>query len=72
MAPKLRIVPLGGLGEIGKNMTCVEYGSDMVIIDAGMGFPDQDMYGVDVVYPDITYLRANREKIRGLILTHGH
>lgn len=72
MAPKLKIVPLGGLGEIGKNLTCVEYGSDLVIIDAGMGFPDEDMYGVDVVYPDITYLRANREKIRGLLLTHGH
>ena len=72
MVPKLKIIPLGGLGEIGKNLTVVECGSDIIIIDCGMGFPEEDMYGVDVVYPDISYLKSNREKIRGLILTHGH
>lgn len=72
MTPKLKIIPLGGLGEIGKNMTVVEFGSDIVIIDAGVGFPDESMYGVDCVLQDITYLKSNRNKIRGLILTHGH
>ena len=72
MVPKIRIIPLGGLGEIGKNMTVVEYMNDIIIIDAGMGFPDESMYGVDVVYPDISYLKANASKVRGLILTHGH
>ena len=72
MIPKLKIIPLGGLGEIGKNMTVFEYGNDIIIVDCGMGFPDESMYGIDVVYPDISYLKLNREKIRGLILTHGH
>lgn len=72
MISKLKIIPLGGLGEIGKNMTAYECGSDIIIVDAGMGFPDEDMYGIDIVLPDITYLKANAEKIRGLILTHGH
>ena len=72
MVPKLKIIPLGGLSEIGKNMTVIEYGNDIIVIDCGMGFPDESMYGIDVVYPDISYLRANAEKIRGLILTHGH
>ena len=72
MVPKIRIIPLGGLGEIGKNMTVVEYMNDIIVIDAGMGFPDESMYGVDVVYPDISYLKANASKVRGLILTHGH
>ena len=72
MVPKLKIIPLGGLGEIGKNMTVFEYGNDIIIVDAGMGFPRESMYGVDVVYPDISYLKANAEKVRGLILTHGH
>lgn len=72
MIPKLKVIPLGGLGEIGKNMTVLEYGNDIIIIDCGMGFPDETMYGIDVVYPDISYLRLNKEKIRGLILTHGH
>ena len=72
MKPKLKIIPLGGLGEIGKNMTVFEFGNDIVIIDAGMGFPDEYMYGIDVVLQDISYLKTNREKIRGLILTHGH
>lgn len=72
MVSKLKIIPLGGLGEIGKNMTAIEYGSDIIIIDCGMGFPDEDMYGIDIVLPDITYLKNNASRIRGLILTHGH
>ena len=72
MISKLKIIPLGGLGEIGKNMTAFEYGNDIIVVDCGMGFPDEDMYGVDVVLPDITYLRNNAARVRGLILTHGH
>ena len=72
MTSKLRIIPLGGLGEIGKNMTVIEFGSDLLLIDCGMGFPDEDMYGIDVVLPDITYLRNNASRIRGMIITHGH
>ena len=69
---KLRIVSLGGLGEIGKNMTVIEYGDDMVVIDCGMGFPDKDMLGVDLVMPDVSYLVKNADKIRGVLITHGH
>ncbi len=72
MTPKLKIIPLGGLGEIGKNMTVVEFGNDLIVIDCGMGFPDEDMYGIDVVLPDITYLRNNASRIRAMIITHGH
>lgn len=72
MVSKLKIIPIGGLGEIGKNMTAYEYGSDIIVVDCGMGFPDEDMYGIDIVLPDISYLRTNAEKIRGIILTHGH
>lgn len=72
MISKLRIIPLGGLGEIGKNMTAIEYGSDIIIVDCGMGFPDEDMYGIDIVLPDISYLKNNASRIRGIILTHGH
>ena len=72
MAEKLKIISLGGLNEIGKNMTVYEYGNDMIVVDAGMGFPDDDMYGIDVVIPDFTYLIKNREKIRGIFITHGH
>ena len=72
MVSKLKIIPLGGLGEIGKNMTAYEFGGDIIVVDCGMGFPDEDMYGVDIVLPDISYLKANAEKIRGMILTHGH
>ena len=71
-AGKLKIIPLGGLGEIGKNLTVIEYENDMIIIDCGLGFPDEDMPGVDLVIPDFTYLMNNREKIRGVLLTHGH
>lgn len=72
MAEKLKIIPLGGLNEIGKNMTVYEYGSDIIIVDVGMGFPDDEMYGIDVVIPDFTYLIQNRDRIRGIFITHGH
>ena len=70
--PPLRIIPLGGLGEIGKNLTVYEYGQDIVIVDCGLGFPDEELYGVDVVIPDVTYLRQNADRIRGMVITHGH
>ena len=69
---KLRIMSLGGLAEIGKNMTVFEYGDDIVVIDCGMGFPDEEMPGVDLVIPDISYLVKNAHKIRGILITHGH
>ena len=72
MASKLKIIPLGGLGEIGKNMTAYQYGSDIVVVDCGMGFPDEEMYGIDMVIPDVAYLKENAKKIRAIVLTHGH
>ena len=72
MAEKLKIISLGGLNEIGKNLTVYEYGSDIIVVDAGMGFPDDDMYGIDVVIPDFTYLIKNRDRIRAIFITHGH
>ncbi len=72
MAEKLKIIPLGGLNEIGKNMTVLEYGKDMIVIDCGLGFPEDDMYGVDLVIPDVTYLVKNKNKLKGFIITHGH
>ena len=72
MADKLKIIPLGGLNEIGKNMTVLEYGKDMIVVDCGLGFPEDDMYGVDLVIPDVTYLAKNQQKLRGFFITHGH
>ena len=72
MADKLKIISLGGLNEIGKNLTVYECGNDIIVVDCGMGFPDDDMYGIDVVIPDVSYLIKNQNKIRGIFITHGH
>ncbi|MBQ8756748.1 MAG: ribonuclease J [Oscillospiraceae bacterium] len=72
MAQKLKIIPLGGLDEIGKNMTALQYGKDMIVVDCGVGFPDEDMYGVDLVIPDFTFLTQNAQYLRGMFITHGH
>ena len=72
MAEKLKIIPLGGLDEIGKNCTVLEYGKDMIVVDCGVGFPEEDMYGVDLVIPDFSYLVVNQKKLRGMFITHGH
>jgi len=69
---KLKIIALGGLNEIGKNMTVYEHSGDLLIVDCGLGFPDDDMYGIDIVIPDVTYLEKNSSRIRGIVLTHGH
>ena len=72
MAEKLKIIPLGGLNEIGKNMTAYEYGGEIIVVDCGMAFPGDDMYGIDCVIPDVSYLVKNHNRLRGLFITHGH
>lgn len=72
MTNKLRIIPIGGLGEVGKNMMALEYGRDIIIIDAGLMFPENDMLGIDYIIPDYTFLRERADRIRGIIITHGH
>ena len=72
MAEKLKIIPLGGLDEIGKNMTVYEYGGEIIVVDCGMAFPGDDMYGIDCVIPDVSYLLQNHKRLRGLFITHGH
>lgn len=69
---KIKIIPLGGLGEIGKNITAIEYEDEIIVIDCGDAFPEEDMYGVDLVIPDVTYLLNNSQKVKGIFLTHGH
>ncbi len=72
MAEKFKIIPLGGLNEIGKNMTAYEYGGEIIVVDCGMAFPGDDMYGIDCVIPDVSYLMKNHNRLRGLFITHGH
>src|SRR5579862_1526026 len=68
----LHVVPLGGLGEFGMNMTAIRYGDDIIVVDSGMMFPDSELLGVDLVMPDLTYLKENQEHVRAVVLTHGH
>ena len=68
----LKLIPLGGVNEIGKNMTVFEYGNDIIVVDCGVSFPEDDILGVDLVIPDISYLIKNKERVRAFILTHGH
>src|SRR4030067_2096564 len=70
--PKLRFIPLGGNGQVTKNMFVYEYGDDIILVDCGMGFPSEMLYGVDMVIPDISYLADKRSKVKGFFITHGH
>jgi ribonuclease J len=69
---KLQVIPLGGLGEFGMNMTAIRYGEDILVVDCGMMFPEAELLGVDLVMPDLTFLKEHREEVRALVLTHGH
>ena len=69
---KIKVIPLGGLGEVGKNITVIEYGEEIIVVDCGMTFPDSEMYGIDVVIPDVTYLVNYKERVKGFFITHGH
>lgn len=71
-SPGLRIIPLGGMREVGKNMTCYQFQDDLIVVDCGIGFPDEDMPGVDIIIPDFTYLRENKDKLKAVFVTHGH
>ena len=70
--PRLKIIPLGGLHEVGKNITVFQYENEMIVVDCGLSFPEDDMLGVDLVIPDITYIIKNQEKLKGMVITHGH
>lgn len=70
--PRLKIIPLGGLEQIGMNITAFEYGNDIIVVDCGLAFPEDDMFGVDLVIPDVTYLEDNLDKVRAFVITHGH
>src|SRR5213594_4801667 len=70
--PPLRVIPLGGVGEIGKNMLALEIGEDILVVDAGLMFPDEQMLGIDLVIPDIAYLRQRKDRVRGFLMTHAH
>jgi len=69
---KLRIIPLGGLGEVGKNMMVYEYGKNILLVDTGIMFPDNDMLGIDYIIPDFEYIKENKDLVRGIVITHGH